>query len=181
MKKENGILTLEASVSLTAFMLFILFFLNFAKVYQAQNIVAYGAYETAKQISLETYTSEALVASDIGALVGEILELRMGTAELDEGEVFLLTNGSIEERVKKRFITAISAGEETQADAYLQSVGIKNGMSGLDFTGTKLKDEEIVILINYKVQLMFPFMGIDSIEMEQQAKSRLWKFTEWSS
>lgn len=180
MKKENGILTLEATISLTAFMMFILFFLNFAKVYQAQNIVAYGAYETARKISLETYTAEAIASSDIGALISEVLELKLGTTELDGGDIFLLTNGSIQERAKSSFVTAVSAESESLANKYLQDAGIRNGISGLDFTGTALHSNDILIVISYKVDLVFPFMGIDSIGMEQRAQSRLWKFTEWS-
>ena len=125
--------------------------------------------------------AETLVAFDIGALVAEIMELAAGTNELNEGEILLLKEGSIEDRVKTKFERVISASGKESANEYLLSVGVENGINGLDFQGTKLTDDEIVVSIKYKVKLMFPFIGIDSIEMEQHAKSRLWNFIEWSN
>lgn len=192
MKRNNGIITIEAAISLTAFIFCILFFLNFAKVYMAQNIVAYGAMESCRQYSMDYYKMAALGSTGAGGLVAEILDFWADgedsgatEADLEAGDVFMLQGGGSVPKIEKYFAASISGdlnGDWSQANRYLEGVGIEGGMSGLDFGGTALLDsqDKIVVHITYKVKLLFPFFGMDEIEMEEEAASRLWKFVKWS-
>lgn len=181
MRKESGILTIEATVSMTAFIFFLLFFMNFGKVYIAQNMVAYGTYEAVKAISLDHYVAEAEGSTQVGELVSSIQELTAGITDLDNGEIFLLQGGSIDALARQDFIRAIAAGGEAEADQALKAVGIENGIEnsekGIKFT-CNYKDGTISIDAECRVKLMFPFLGVDSVEIKQHASSRLWEYVE---
>lgn len=177
MRRESGILTIEATVSMTAFIFFLLFFMNFGKVYMAQNMIAYGTYEAAKAISLDHYVAEAEGNTQIGELVSSFQELAAGITDLDNGEIFLLQGGSIDALAREDFIRAIAAGGEPEADRVLKAVGIENGVSGIDFT-CDLANGNISIDAECRVKLLFPFLGVDSVEIKHHAGSRLWQYVE---
>lgn len=177
MREERGILTIEATVSMTAFIFFLLFFMNFGKVYLAQNIIAYGTYETVKAISLDHYVARAEGSTQVGELVSSIQELVAGITDLDNGEIFLLQGGSIDALVRQDFIRAIAAEGDADADSALKAVGIENGVSGIRFE-CKYTEDSISVDAECKVKLIFPFLGVDSVEIKHHAGSRLWEFVE---
>ncbi len=177
MRRENGILTIEAAISMTAFLFFLLFFMNFGKVYMAQNMIAYGTYEAVKAISLDHYVAEAEGSTQVGELVSSIQEMDTGDTDLDNGEIFLLENGSIDALARENFIRAIAASGDTGADRLLKAVGIENGVNDIHFT-CKLTDKIIFIDAECRVKLMFPMLGVDSVEIMHHAGSRLWQYVE---
>lgn len=177
MRRESGILTIEASVSMTAFIFFLLFFMNFGKVYMAQNMIAYGTYETVKAISLDHYVAEAEGNTQIGELVSSFQELITGVTDLDNGEIFLMQGGSIDALARKDFIRAIAVSGEEEADRALKAVGIEDGVDGINFT-CDFANGIISIDAECKVKLMFPFLGVDSVEIKHHAGSRLWQYVK---
>ncbi len=192
--KNRGSITLEATVSLTAFLFCIMFFLNFARVYMAQNIVAYGAMEASMQFSMDYCKAAAYGSSNIGGFVAEIMgifangeDYHEDAPELEAGDIFMLNGGGSQSRIENYFAKSITGNMDegsfrANADECLMAVGIEHGMDGLDFSGTALLNSQNKIQVNirYRVKLLVPFLGISEIEMEQKASNRLWKYTKWS-
>lgn len=46
-------------------------------------------------------------------------------------------------------------------DEYLKKIGIKDGKAGLKYSGTYDKDNSIVICVDYKMSLKFPFIDVE--------------------
>ena len=54
-KREQGVLTVEASIVLTVCILFILFLFSFARIYSAQSMVGHAVIQASDAIALESY------------------------------------------------------------------------------------------------------------------------------
>ena len=59
-KRSDGIMTIEASISFTIFILLIVFILSFGKLYIAQNMVNHAVLQTARNLSIQTVYDETL-------------------------------------------------------------------------------------------------------------------------
>lgn len=185
--KNRGSLTIEATVSLLLFTLFLLFFLNFARVYRAQNLVASGAYNAAKDLSIEYYGKSAYEKTSVGKIMGfyyDIVELiNLISTNTSQGQSSTDWYGDLPTAAKNKFGLAITAQMQKEysadaADRALKAVGIKDGLDGLDFSASMKNGDDVEISINYTVELMFPSFGISEISMTQKAVSKLWQYSE---
>lgn len=179
-----GVLTIEATISMLLFALFLLFFLNFARVYRAQNVVASGAYNAAKDLSVEYFGKTAYADTGIGYITDEIIPFVLNLFGSDNAQSTSVSDwhGDLAGAAKAKFGLAITAQDQTayssaRADAVLISLGIEDGLDGLDFSGTTVSGDNVQVSISYSVKLMFPFFGISEVDMNQTAVSRLWKFS----
>lgn len=64
-KRSDGIMTIEASISFTIFILLIVFILSFGKLYIAQNMVNHAVLQTARNLSIQTVYDETLHDSKV--------------------------------------------------------------------------------------------------------------------
>lgn len=63
------------------------------------------------------------------------------------------------------------------ADSRLRALGVVNGFSGLDFSSSSFladRDENIDIVVRYRVKLPLPFRFYDDMEFVQRAKVKAW-------
>lgn len=73
LKSEKALLSLEACISVTIFMFFMLFLYSFFGVFEARNEMAHVLLSTANSMSLDTYENEKLQNSgDISSLISGI-------------------------------------------------------------------------------------------------------------
>ena len=54
-KRQQGILTVEASIVLTLLILLVLFLFSFGRVYRAQSLVSHATLQAADAVALESY------------------------------------------------------------------------------------------------------------------------------
>lgn len=172
-KDEKGMLVVEASIALTAFMFFILFFLSFARVYRAQEVVSHATFQTVQTLAVESYTRETVgEAGTLGAIskLSDFITNITGKsrpAYLDKyssyGNVANLKGILLEE-----FAMSIEE-DSSKADAKLKKLGVKDGLSGIDFSGTSISGSQITITVNYKVKLQFNFFGVDELKLRKTA------------
>ncbi len=70
---ESGLLSLEASISLTIFMFFMLFLYSFFIVFEARNEIAHVVLASTNSLALDTYENEAMGKSGtISQILSEI-------------------------------------------------------------------------------------------------------------
>lgn len=177
--ERKGSITIEATISLVVFCFFLLFFLNFARVFRAQNVVAHGVLNAAKNMAIENYWLGGVDDTKLGGMINVILDLFTDTEGMEDSYASWSAAGGITEVAKEYFADSISGTGSTEVDLMLEELGIRGGMSGLNFSGTALSEEEITIKVSYKVTLMFPLFSIGEIEMKQYSRARLWKYQEW--
>lgn len=82
LKKEKGLLSLEASICLTLFLFLMLFLYSYFVVFEARNVMAHAALATADSLSIEVYQTNKLKGEGADALtevISGIVDWAFGT------------------------------------------------------------------------------------------------------
>ena len=181
MKKNKGSLVIEASIAMTAFLFMVLFFLNFAQVYQAQSFIAHEAFQTSQTLAVESFTREKVGGSGTLEAVTKVADFyasitgSKGARGATDSYRSLGTVSDLNAIVREEFVNSYVTEPERQSDdldTKLKRLGIKDGLAGLDFSGTTIKDSMIEIHVSYKVQLKFSFFGLREISLFKTACSK---------
>lgn len=171
-KREQGLLTVEASMVLTFFTMFVLFLFGFARIYSAQGLVSHAVIQTADAVALESYLRETAFEGD----AEDVLHLTSKLTESDSLSVDSfesLRTADVPKISKEKFITAIGKTEE-EADAKLIGMGIKDGIAGIDFSECKmdLSKDDVIIAVSYTIKLQFPVFNKEEIQVTKTAKAK---------
>lgn len=171
-KREKGVLTVEASIVLTLMLLCILFLFSFAQVYRAQNMVSHAAIQSADAVALESYLRETALRSDIGDVVYLASHLS-GSSAISPESLESLRSANLPKIARQKFISAIANSEEL-ADLRLKSLGIKDGIDGVNFAECKmdLANDDVIIAIKYTIEMQFPVFGFKEIDVTKSAKAK---------
>lgn len=171
-KREQGVLTVEASIVLTLCILFILFLFSFARVYSAQSMVSHAVLQSADAIALESHLrEETLTGSE--ADVTELANRFMGTTSISADNYTSLRSADVPKIAKEKFVYAIGKNE-TEADEKLKRLGVKNGLAGVDFSASKidLGNDDVIVYANYTIEMQFSVFGMNEIPVTKAAKSK---------
>lgn len=171
-KKESGILTVEASMILSVFVLFVLFLFNFARVYRAQNMVSHAVLQASDAVAMESYLRETAFGGDEADIVQLANRLTSSTT-ISEESFTSLRSANLPKIAKEKFSTAI-ANSETNADKVLKNLGVKGGLTGVDFSASQmdLDNNDVILYANYTIELQFPILGMKELSVSKAAKSK---------
>lgn len=162
-KEELGILSVEATIVLTLFLFFTLFIYNFGYVFRAQNYIAHGTLETAKSLSYKSYQYKVEESEYVLEVAKSMISF-LGF-QSDEGLIKQQWRGKQYVEAAKSYFNICFTTNEVLEEYHVTSV---------DFTGTKVSGNNLIVICTYKVELPFPVFGKDSIELHQEAKMGLW-------
>lgn len=171
-KKEQGILTVEASIVLTLCVLFMLFLFSFARVYNAQSLVSHAILQSSDSVALESFLrEETLTGSE--ADVTELANRFMETTSISADNYTSLRSANVPEIAKEKFIYALGRNE-TEADDKLKKLGVKDGLAGVDFSGSyiELGSDNVVVYATYTIEMQFGVFGMNEITVSKAAKSK---------
>lgn len=203
--KDKGSLTVEALLFLIPFMCAFFTLINAARFVQTEMLIHHAITQTAKQISTYSYvltkagiaekmqnsnrksrefTSSVEGAMDsienLGAVLGEPSELVDGVFSLikSQGSQTVLTAvvGELSENSIENSIALIS----DDPDEYLRSLGVVDGLSGLNFSLSQWNTAEdgkmnIDIIVTYEMEnAMFPQFNFGRYEFCQCASTLTW-------
>lgn len=172
MDSKKGSLTIEASISLTAFIFIVVMVISFIIVYKAQGIVSHATLQASQSLAIESYYRETMSDTDIVKMIsfveaiGLINEQSHGYDSLGESNLYAA--------VKEAFVYAIAENEKA-ADKALKNAGIENGLSGIDFTYSSVSNSNIIVNARYKVNLPFSFFGKKTVTLSKSAKTKSFK------
>ena len=180
MKNNKGAVTLEACVIVTLFMIFMLFFLGLFSMFMAQQSIAHSVVQATQSLALEKH-----ITGELSFESGEGLEELITQAALklfgekNDNEHFSdiskwYENGKCEEAVKERFIGYLSGGDKEKADAYLNNMRIVNGLDGIDFSESKVENNVLYVVVQYKIKYVFTIGSIGEIDAKQHFCAKLW-------
>lgn len=171
-KREQGILTIEASIVLTLVLVFILFLFSFARIYRAQNLISHASLQTADAVAMESYLRETALQKD-AAEVSYLASFLANSSAISADSLESLRSANVPKIAREKFIAAI-ASSEAHADAKLKSLGVRNGLAGIDFSKCTmdLTKDEVIIAISYNVDLQFPIIGFTGIPVTKAAKAK---------
>ena len=172
LKKEQGVLTVEATIVSMIFVMFVLFLYNFAGVYRAQSLVSHATIEAADAVALESYLREVAFESDPQEVVYLASKLG-GSGTLDADSLESLRTADLPRIARDKFVAAI-AKNETEADKKLKQLGVKDGLAGIDFSKchADLDGDNIVVFLDYTIEFQFPVFGAREIRVTKAAKAK---------
>ena len=185
-KEKEGSMTIEACLCLTLFMFFILFLYSFFSVFEAQMKIHHTLLQTAQSLSLDAVATDGLTGNILEGEVSTLYQVATTIGfnaanknpEFVSPEKWYKDENDIPNVVKERFVAYLTGGDSGTADELLKSYRIEKGLSGLDFSASKIdSDGNIVLKVKYSVQFMFDYkaFGMEPIEFTNSAVSRKWE------
>lgn len=177
---SRGSIVLEASIVIPIFMLVLMFMYGLFVVTTVQNTMTHALIQSSKSLSLDPYLTEHVnSAEEADTFWTSLGSMILDFSRLSNDEHFSSSSNWYDGdgsslQAKKRFVGYFSNGDETVADEKLRSLGIEDGLSGVDFD-MSLTGEEMTITIKYNVQFWFDAFGMGQIPMKQSITTRLWK------
>lgn len=195
-KQEDGLLSLEASISLTIFIFLMLFLYSFFIIFEARNEMAHVLLASTKSLSLDTYAVEKLKNEDNLAevffekLYGTLISYwddytstqEWASKGESDGKVYADPGKSESEEkpilgdvIRKRFLAYLAGGSEEEAEKILKHYHIKGGLAGLDFSESYVDSGNLYVVVRYELEYEFQVFGLGSVSMRQSVCSRLWK------
>lgn len=183
--KQRGAITLEACISVLAFLVLALLLSSLFIMFMAQNVTAHVTLQTSESLSLDVYTIESLIKEDgkigsVGENLGQFITKLFGSSS--DNPYFVTDsrwyNGDatqLEQTIKTRFVGYLTGGDETEADAMLSRMNIVDGLDGLDFSESYVANDTLYIVLKYELEYDFNIWGLGTVEVEQKACSKLWK------
>lgn len=185
-KKEEGIISIEASLALTTFVFCVLSLLSYMHLFVAKNVVSHAMVQTCQSLAMDSYKSQLMVdkLNDYVLLWKELEGYTDSEAKapesafVPEGFEWYASEASLKEAVRQvsmAYLGGIEGNSKTVADELLKSLRIKDGMDGLEITNISIADGDLSFTVKYTVELWFtPVFGLDGIENEQTVTGRLW-------
>lgn len=184
--KELGLLSLEASISLTIFIFLMLFMYSFFVVFEARNEMAHLVLSTANSMALDTYSSNTFEKSNsVAKFIYDIYDTvaNDNSAFTDTREWYVTSevegttvqNKDFLDVVEQRFLAYLTDGNLEKADEILKYYHVVGGKEGLDFTGSYVSGDNLYVRVTYTIEYEFNMFGLGTLKMEQSACSKLWK------
>ena len=238
-RKEKGSITLEATIFLTMFIMFYLFFIYLVQMTKAQVVLQYSINEVAKEVSAYSYvltktgivekrvgTSESATEfkdkttevvecfKNLGAVISsddtDLLEKAQGIEEgvkdtYDKSKAYAETylsdpknllnklldvaksgvtdwasSAIIGEIVESEVEKQIAVMSNKNPDTYLKSLGIVDGLDGLDFSKTKWASESkegmpvLEVTVVYEIKMNLGWFELEPRKYKLTAKTALW-------
>lgn len=172
MKRSEGYMTVEATVSLTIFLFLMMFVMNFGQIYSAQNYVNHNLYQAGKMVAYFSFDyDDRSLAEDIVSFMKVLLgETMLGKARSIEGSwvsTVLLDCDTID---YSRPVQIAFDEIDPNMSAMLQMFKIEE----VCIDKAEVDGHDIDISATYRINLYFGFFGKDSIDMHQHVKCGLW-------
>lgn len=180
-KVEKGLLSLEACISVTIFLFFMLFLYSFFIIFEARNEMAHVLLSATNSLSLDTYVNdEVYKPSNISSVIMKFYNISVSndnnfiSSELKKNT----EDEEVESLVKERFIAYLADGNEDEANEILERYHIVGGIEGLNFSNSCIKSDgkskNLYTSVSYSIEPEFNLWGLVNMEFEQSACSKLW-------
>jgi len=177
--KERGMLSLEACVSVMAFLLLMLLVAGLFRMFMAQNATAHAALQTAQSLSLDAYAAKNVGNGDLES-VGGLLGGLFGWGNNDDFSSYDdwysdAPDVPLESAIKTRFVAYLTGGDAEAADAMLERLNVADGLDGIDFSKSHVTSGILYVVLSYQLEYDFKLGELGEIEVVQEASSKLWK------
>lgn len=163
-------LSVEASIVLTFFTLFVLFLFSFIKVYQAENMVSHATLQAADAVALECALRSNANTENMEDVLFSVKKLT-GSDSIDASSFEPIDESNLASILKAKFTSAV-ADSDSNANEILEKYGVKNGLYGVNFSESyvDMGDSDIIVKATYTVKLKVSFFGANEIPLTKTAK-----------
>lgn len=180
-KKENqeGIITLEACISVLSFLMLMLLLAGLFRMFMAQNLLAHAALETAESLALDAYSANKIGGGNwesIGDLINNLFE----SANNDDFSTYDTwyddsPDASVGNAVQTRLTAYLSGGDRTEADELLKRLNVKDGIEGIDLSESHVENGVLYVVLKYQLEYDFKIGNLGEVKVSQTACSKIWK------
>lgn len=197
-KSEDGTISLEAAIMMPVFIFVIMFIYGIMLMFSGQQLINHALIQSSESLSIDSYADSKLVKDNQTNIV---YELYSDLITYDTKKSFLDNLNSrsnfradqskwynpekkeqYEKRtdvIRRRFIGYLTNEEDVnkgknEADAILKKYGVKDGIDGVDFSESVIKDGIMTIKAKFKQEFIFDFQGLASFDREIVIKVKMW-------
>lgn len=184
---EDGVIALEACISLTLFLIVMLALYSLINMFTAQSMIAHALQQTGQSIALENYKNSKTDVKTMQRLPLALLQKLTEGIGASSDSKYDVGGGSFSDSmvftdflsmntVRKRFASYLGGNTEN-ADKMLRNMGVVDGLKGITIKNGKISGSDVIIEISYKVRLIFyiEMFHFGEFESTQKVCCRLWK------
>lgn len=176
-KNNSGVITLEAAIMVPMFIILMLLVNGIFIMFMGQQILSHTLIQSAKSMAYDPYSSQRVEANSEDKLADMFVDIFSFS---DEGHVstdkwYKENLDSIDNVIEERY-TAYLKESRSNAQLLLEEIGVKNGISGLDFSGSSLENGILTVKLRYTQEFVFNAAGLAEFEREITVKVRLFEF-----
>lgn len=191
-KDTKGVITLEACVSVLAFMILMLMLSSLFIMFIAQNVTAHVTLQTAQSLAIDVYSIENYTvdkdktikdeATSLENEFGKLLTRLLGRPSKDSS--FISTErwnaesaeaGEVARVVRQRYIGYLASGDEAEADKILKQYRVIDGLNGMDFSESHVTDGTLYVVVKFKLVYDFTYLAEREFPVTQTACAKIWK------
>lgn len=188
---EKGLLSLEACVSVTIFLFLMLFLYSFFTIFEARNEIGHVVLSASNSMAVDAFENTKLGnGGNMGQIIYNLYGLAVNSdndftdyrqwyddsVEEDNDGNKSLSN-TFSEVIKDRFVAYLTSGKSEDANEILKKYKVKDGIDGLDFSGSYIDSSkgDFYLKVKYTLEYDYNPFGLNGLEFEQSACSKLWK------
>lgn len=183
LRSETGVISLEACIVVPMFVFLILFFYGLIIMFTGQQYMCHSLIQCAESLSLDSYANETGMSIEnmengedlVGALYAGILT--MGNKNFSSTSRWYRDSSKLKSTIKDRFIGFL-VGKGGDADGTLKTIGVKDGVNGIDFGESKVEDGVLTLVLKYKQEFIFNFGGLASFDRKMSLQVKMWGIEE---
>lgn len=172
-----GLLSLEASIALTIFILLMLLMTSFFVIYEARNEMAHVLLTTADSLALDPFANEMQGEDTIQSILYDLYGSKADSSGTftNATKWYSGDQATVEKAVRDRFYAYLSGGNEEEAERILGNLNIVGGIDDLDFSACKVEGDKLYLEVRYQIEFEFKVFGFEGIQLRQSCCSKLWK------
>lgn len=181
MRKDNesGMISLEACIVVPIFIFLVMFMYGFIVMFMGDSLMAHSLIQSSKSLSLDSYATNMFDSGEEtsnGEFIVEIYAgaLSFGDEDFASTEKWYEDEDMLLEEVERRFLGFLCGGDTAKADELLEYVGVEDGLDGLDFSGSKIDGDDLIINVKYNQEFIYDFQGLASFERERTVRVKMW-------
>lgn len=173
----SGLLSLEASIVLTTFILLMLLMSSFFVVYETRNEMAHVLLTTADSLALDAFANEMPKDDTIQSILYNLYGSKTESSGTftNHTKWYDGDEAALQQAIRERFIAYVAGGDPDEADRILKDLNIVDGTQGLDFSASKIVDGKLYLEVHYEMEYEFQVFDLKGFTMSQSCCSKLWK------
>lgn len=161
-KRNAGVISLEAAIMMPLFILLMLVLYAFFIFFMGQQVMSHTAIQTAKSLSFDPYAVNRVKNNNLAVMIEDISGLFSEDYSSTVAWYTPEKSDRVPEVAKDRFLAFLP--NQNDHEALLKLIGVENGTSGLDFTGSVVEDGVLTLKIKYVQNFAFKLTELTSFD-----------------
>lgn len=175
-KANSGSISLEASIIVPMFIMLMLLINGLFIMFMGQQIMTNTLVQSAKSLAFDPYSTQRVrdgASSSLMEMFTDIFSVIGG--EYTSTDDWYTDTDDLEDVIADRFAVYLRKDRDA-AEKLLDSIGVENGIDGLDFSGSKVEDGVLTICLKYNQEYIFNTFGFASFERNITVQVKLFTY-----